>query len=84
MTETTFTETDNTIAPEPKIKHSYKLICASKCKKFALEVVKAQGGPRATKFTRVSADFLEACEANMKLFIVSRVKTHPSKGKTLT
>lgn len=64
---------------------SFKLICASKCKKFALEMAKAQLGPTRQKmFTRVSQEFLIACEANLKDFIRSRVRTHPSKGKTLT
>lgn len=67
-----------TTAPVTSIK--YNLICASKCKKFALEVAKAN---RATPFSRVGSEFLIACEANLKQFIHSRVKSHPSKGKTL-
>ena len=39
---------------------------------------------RAKMFTRVSEDFLVACEANMKEFIRGRVQRHPSVGKTLT
>ena len=78
-------ETPETPEPKqvlPKVK--FKLICASKCKKFALEVAKANPAPqRAKMFTRVSEDFLIACEANMKNFILSRVKMQPSKGKTL-
>jgi Trk K+ transport system NAD-binding subunit len=73
---------DDTESPsqELKIKVKFKLICASKCKKFALEMAQAH---RAQMFTRVSEDFLLACEANLKNFILSRVKSHPSKGKTL-
>lgn len=64
---------------------SFKLICASKCKKFALEMAQSQLGPTRSKmFTRVSEEFLIACEANLKAFIRNRVNTHPSKGKTLT
>jgi len=74
--------------PEPKLvipKTKFKLICASKCKKFALEVAKSNPAPqRAKMFTRVSEEFLIACEANLKSFIFNRVKSHPSKGKTLT
>ena len=60
----------------------FKLICASKCKRHAIEMAKM--ARPANKFTRVSEDFLVACEANLKAFILSRVKAHPSKGKTLT
>jgi hypothetical protein len=68
-----------------KIKTKFRLICASKCKKFALEVARAQlGQTRSKMFTRVSEDFLIACEANLKTFIHSRVRSHPSRGKTLT
>ena len=68
-----------------KVKVKFRLICASKCKKFALEVARAQLGPTRSKmFSRVSEDFLVACEANLKNFIHSRVRSHPSKGKTLT
>jgi hypothetical protein len=69
----------------PTVRVKFNLICASKCKKFALEVAQAQLGPTRSKmFTRVSEDFLVACEANLKNFIHSRVRSHPSKGKTLT
>lgn len=62
----------------PRMK--YRLICASKCKKFALEFAEAN---RAKEFTRVSEDFLISCESALKTHIQSRVKSHPSKGKTL-
>lgn len=64
----------------PNLKVKFNLICTSKCKKYALEMAQTH---RAKAFTRVSSDFLIACEANMKNFILSRVKSHPSKGKTL-
>jgi hypothetical protein len=68
-----------------KAKAIFRLICASKCKKFALEVAQSNPSPhRAKMFTRVSEDFLIACETNLKNFILSRVQNHPSKGKTLT
>lgn len=66
------------------IRVKFRLICASKCKKFALEF--AQANPckaRADMFTRVSEDFLISCEVALKNYIMSRIKRHPSKGKTL-
>lgn len=76
------TSVDNQVQTSTRMK--YKLICASKCKKFALEVAKSSPVPQRSKmFTRVSEDFLIACEVNLKNFILNRVKTHPSKGKTL-
>lgn len=66
------------------VKVKFNLICASKCKKFAIEMAQAQLGPtRQRMFSRVSQDFLIACEANLKDFIRNRVRSHPSKGKTL-
>lgn len=79
----TMPETSVESATSPRLK--FRLICASKCKQFALEMAQAQLGPTRSKmFTRVSQGFLIACEANLKAFIRSRVHTHPSKGKTLT
>jgi len=66
----------NVVMPRMK----YRLICASKCKKFALEFAEAN---RAKEFTRVSEDFLISCEVALKLHIQSRIRSHPSKGKTL-
>lgn len=66
--------------PTPKLKVKFNLIRASKCKKFALEYVKIN---KAKKFSRVSQDFLIACEVHLKNFIISRIDSHPSKGKTL-
>lgn len=84
MNDITFTESTPTNVVM-KVRTKFRLICASKCKKFALEVAQAQLGPTRSKmFTRVSEDFLVACEANLKSFIHSRVRSHPSKGKTLT
>lgn len=72
-------------ATPARVRASFRLICASKCKKFALEVARANPAPqRAKMFSRVSEEFLIACEANLKNFIYNRVRSHPSKGKTLT
>ena len=69
--------------PTKKTRMKYNLICASKVKAFALEVARANPSPtRAKMFSRVSEDFLTACEANLKNFIHNRVKSHPSIGKT--
>ena len=83
MNETTFSETttpDSTPNTRPRIK--FNLICASKCKKHAVELAKAIRP--CNKFTRVSEEFLLSCEAALKAHIHSRIKGHPSKGKTLT
>jgi hypothetical protein len=85
MNDTVLTETTPTEVATVRTRATFRLICASKCKKFAIEVAQAQLGPTRSKmFTRVSEDFLVACEANLKSFIHSRVRSHPSKGKTLT
>ena len=70
-----------TIAKE-KIKITFRLICASKVKKFALEFAKNQ--IRTKNHTRVSEEFLISCEIALKNYIISRVKMQPTKGKTLT
>ena len=72
-------ETKKLSAP---IKMKFKLICASKCKKFALEFAKGQ--IRTKKHSRVSEEFLISCEIALKNHIISRVKMQPTKGKTLT
>jgi len=72
--------TTSTVVDSTPTKMKYKLICASKCKKFALEFAKAN---RAKEFTRVSEDFLISCEVALKQHIQGRIKMHPSKGKTL-
>ena len=70
---------------ELKIKPKFNLICASKCKKFALEFAQANPAPtRAKMFTRVGESFLVSCEVAIKNHIQSRIKSHPSVGKTLT
>jgi len=38
---------------------------------------------RAHRFQRVSKNFLDALETDLDLSLRLRVKTHPSKGKTL-
>lgn len=68
---------NNLIAPfKPKL----RLICVSQCKKFALEFAKST---RHYKFSRVSEDFLVACEVSMRNYIQNRISAQPSKGKTL-
>ena len=59
----------------------FKLICASKCKKHAVEYAKVNRP--ANKFTRVSEAFLISCEVALKNHIQSRIHSHPSVGKTL-
>ncbi len=56
------------------------LLCRSKVKALALAVSKeARGG----KFNRVGKSFYMNCEANLRLYIEQRVKSHPSMGVTL-
>jgi hypothetical protein len=78
MTDTNLT-TPNPEIPK-RVPYKFKYICRSKCKKLALEFAKTN---RAHKFTRVSEDFLIACEAALVLQIQSKIKSHPSVGKTL-
>jgi hypothetical protein len=59
----------------------FKYINKSACKRLTLDMAKTLRP--ANKFTRVSEEFLISCEAALKNHIQSRVKTHPSKGKTL-
>lgn len=81
LIETSHTETSTA---EPKARIKFKLICASKCKKFALEVARSNPAPqRAKMFTRVSEEFLMLAEGALRNWIVNRVKSHPSVGKTL-
>jgi hypothetical protein len=80
----TGTEVDVPVAVVPTTRMKFNLICASKCKKFALEIARSNPAEiKAKKFTRVSQEFLLHCEANLKEFIRNRVRSHPSKGKTL-
>lgn len=55
------------------------LLTRSKVKQFTLHIA----GNRAHKFTRVSPEFLDKCEANLKEFIRSSVHRLPSVGKTI-
>ena len=65
-----------------RVKSKFRFICASKCKKFALELARNQ--IRTKGHTRVSEEFLISCEVALKNHIISRVKMQPTKGKTLT
>lgn len=67
-------------APVKRIPHKFKYICKSKCKQLALEISKQH---KAGKFTRVSEEFLISCEIAVRNHILSKVKSHPSIGKTL-
>ena len=69
------------IIPDAKFKHKFRLITASKCKKHALEFAKINRP--FNKFGRVSQEFLVSCENAVRNHIESRIKSHPSKGKTL-
>lgn len=66
---------------ERRANFKFSLICKSKCKDLALRI--ARDHRPANKFNRVGEDFLIACEGALRNFIASRVKMHPSKGKTL-
>lgn len=67
--------------PTNRIAYKFKYVCKSKCKKFALEFAKINRP--SNKFTRVSEDFLISCEVAVKNHIQSRIRSHPSIGKTL-
>lgn len=55
------------------------LLNRSKVRQFALHMA----DQRAHKFTRVGGEFYLRCEANLKEFIRSQVRSHPSKGRTI-
>jgi hypothetical protein len=55
------------------------MINRRKVKLFALEMAKS----RAHKFTRVSKEFIDRCEAQLKNYIRDQVHRHPSIGKTI-
>jgi hypothetical protein len=55
------------------------MINRRKVKLFALEMAKS----RAHKFTRVSKEFIDRCEAQLKNYIRDQVHRHPSVGKTI-
>lgn len=87
MNEITFSETDQTVQPKPapRARAKFNLICASKVKRYALDIAKANPcEARAKMFTRVSEDFLLLAEGALKNWIADRVRSQPSKGKTLT
>ena len=82
MNEELSTETTPTA---PKIRFKPRLIKKPKVKELALQIARANPcQARAKMFTRVSDSFYEACEAYLVNFMRSRIKSHPSKGKTLT
>lgn len=85
MSEITFSETDESATPKSvRTRAKFDLICASKVKKYALSVAQSNPAPqRAKMFTRVSEEFLMLAEGALRNWIVSRVKSHPSVGKTL-
>ena len=55
------------------------LLNRAKVRAYALDAAKA----RAHSFTRVSAGFLDQCEADLRNLIRTRVHRHPSVGRTL-
>jgi hypothetical protein len=69
------------IPAETTLKYTFRLINKSACKKACLEYAK-QHRP-ANNFTRVGEEFLISCENALKAHILSRVRSHPSIGKTL-
>ena len=76
---------ENEIHSPAKFRFKPRLLCKSKVKQFALDFARANPAPtRAKMFTRVGEDFYVACETNLKAFIQSRIRSQPSKGKTLT
>lgn len=64
----------------PDSRSGLGLINRKGVREFALKLSR---DTRAGKFTRVSAEFLAACEINLYMFVRSRVRSHPSLGKTL-
>lgn len=73
---------NDTTSPElPAYKAKFKLICASKCKKYALESAKINRP--SNNFTRCSQEFLVSLENQLRQLIDSKIKAHPSIGKTL-
>lgn len=68
-----------------KVRYKPRYICKSKVKALALQVARSNPAPtRAKMFTRVGTSFYEACDAFIANWVASRVKSQPSKGKTLT
>lgn len=56
------------------------LLNHSKVRTFTLSFA---GSERAHKFTRVSASFINECEAELKAMICRKILKHPSMGKTI-
>ena len=56
------------------------LINKAEVKRKTLEIAEAE---RAHKFTRVSKEFIEDIDAQVRNLIINKVKMAPSKGKTL-
>ena len=86
FTDNTIVQSESSAASSTpaKTRMKFNLICASKCKRFALDIARSNPSPTRSKmFSRVSEDFLIACEVALKNYIRSRVTSHPSKGKTL-
>jgi len=84
MSEIIFTESVTETKPIV-VKYKPRYICKSKVKQLALQTSKAQlSSARQKMFTRVGTSFYEACDAFLANFIANRVKSHPSRGKTLT
>lgn len=78
-------DTGESVPVPTKVRVKFRLICASKVKKYALDIARANPAPqRAKMFSRVSEDFLIGAEVALKNWIINRVKSQPSKGKTLT
>lgn len=74
-----------TATPTPKVRYKPRYLCRSKVKQMALQIAKTQLGPTRSKmFTRVGTSFFEYIDGVVANAIVNRVKSQPSKGKTLT
>ena len=58
-----------------------KFINAKACRDFALEAAKVHRP--AHPFERVSKEFLEQLNNDIRNLIISRVRNHPSVGKTI-
>jgi hypothetical protein len=57
------------------------IVSPSKTREYALAM--AQAHRPAAKFTRVSKEFIDAVEAQVKAVILQRIKSHPTIGITL-
>ncbi len=86
MNETSFTETAVTETPKPKaLRYKPRYIVRSKVKQLALQISKSNPcETRARMFTRVGTSFFEYIDGVVANAIAARVKSQPSKGKTLT